>query len=143
MKIKSVYVIGSLRNPNIPKFGNMLEKAGFEAFTDWFSPGPRADDHLRDYAKKRGLNYKQTLQTYAARQIFEFDKKHIDRCDAAVVLMPAGKSACLELGYVRGIGKPGFILFNKEPKRVDVMFQFASDIFFNQKDLIQALKSHK
>ena len=140
-KIKSIYIIGALRNPEIIPFANELEAQGFEAFADWKSPGPDADDYLRDYAKARGLNYKQTLQTYAAKHIFEFDKAHLIRCDAAVMLMPAGKSGHLELGFIRGLGKPGFILFDKEPERVDVMYQFASDLFFNKEELFQALKS--
>lgn len=143
MKIKSVYIAGSLRNPKIPHFANYLEKQGFEVFSDWFSPGPKADDFLRHYAKTRKLNYKQTLQTYAARQVFEFDVKHLRRCDSVVVLMPAGRSAMLELGYCRGLGKPGFILFDKEPKRVDVMLQFATDLCFSKKELVESLKKVK
>ncbi len=139
--VKSVYIIGSLRNSEIVPFANELEAQGFEAFAEWKSPGPDADDFLRDYSKARGRNYKQTLQSYAARHIFEFDKFHLDRCDAAVMLMPAGKSGHLELGYVRGQGKPGFILFDKEPERVDVMYGFASDLFFNKEELFQVLKS--
>jgi nucleoside 2-deoxyribosyltransferase len=120
-----------------------LTKAGFEVFADWYSPGPHADDNLRDYAKTRGWNYKQTLQSHAARMIFAFDKKHLDRCDAIVVLMPAGKSAMLELGYKRGLGKPGFILFDGKPKRVDIMFQFCNDLCFSRKELVKALRSYK
>jgi len=48
-KIKSIYIIGSLRNPEIPKFANELQAQGFEAFADWYSPGPQADDFWRDY----------------------------------------------------------------------------------------------
>ena len=55
-KIKSFYVIGSLRNPEIVPFANKLQAEGYEAFCDWKSPGPDADDYLRDYAKARGLN---------------------------------------------------------------------------------------
>lgn len=139
-KIQSIYIIGSLRNPSVTEFANEVQALGFEAFADWISPGPLADDYLRDYAKQRGLNYKQTLQTYAAQHVFEFDKRHIDRCDAAILLMPAGKSAHLEFGYVRGLGKPGFILFDQEPERVDVMYQFASDIFFSKEELFAELK---
>lgn len=141
MPIKSIYVIGSLRNRKVPNFANDLRNAGFEAFDSWFSPGPNADDYWRDYTKKRGLNYKQALQDWSATHVFEFDKRHLDRCDAAVLLMPGGKSAHLELGYMIGKGKKGFILFDKEPKRYDVMVQFATDIFFDQKDLIRALRS--
>ena len=72
--------------------------------------------------------------------MFEFDKFHLDRCDMAVLLMPGGKSAHLELGYIVGRGKPGFILFDKEPKRYDVMTQFATDIFFSTVDLINAMR---
>jgi nucleoside 2-deoxyribosyltransferase len=139
-KTKSIYIIGSLRNSKVVSFANALQQEGFEAFADWISPGPDADDHLRDYAKARGLNYKETLKTYAARHIFEFDKYHLDRCDAAVMLMPAGKSGHLELGYVRGQGKPGYILFDEEPERIDVMYQFATDIFFDMDGLLYALK---
>lgn len=138
--MKSVYVIGSLRNPKIPKFAQGLRQAGFAAFDSWYAPGPKADDYWRDYTKARGLSYKEALQDWSAKHVFEFDKFHLDRCDVAVLLMPGGKSAHLELGYMIGKGKKGFILFDKEPKRYDVMVQFATDIFFKEVDLINALR---
>ena len=138
--MKSIYIIGALRNKAIPEFANELQQLGFEAFADWFSPGPDADDFWRDYSKARGLTYKQALESYAARHIFEFDKYHLDRCDLAVMLMPAGKSGHLELGYTIGRGKPGYILFDGEPERYDVMVQFATDIFFNKQELFDKLR---
>lgn len=138
--IKSVYIIGALRNAAIPEFANELAAEGFEAFADWYSAGPDADDFLRDYFKLRGQDYKQTVKSYAARSIFEFDKFHIDRCDAVVLFMPGGKSAHLELGYAVGSGKPGYVLFDKTPERVDIMYQFATEIFFDRQDLFKALK---
>lgn len=137
--MKSIYLIGALRNPKIVEIANAVEKAGFEAFADWFTPGPDADDFFRDYSKARGRNYKEALQSPAARHVFEFDKFHLDRCDIAVMVMPCGKSGHLELGYVRGMGKPGYILFDQEPERYDIMTQFATDIFFHVDELIQAL----
>ena len=139
----SIYLIGSLANPNIPHFANELRAEGYEVFDEWWSPGPLADAYLLDYAKKRGLNYRDTLNTYAAKHIFEFDKHHIDRCDIVVMLMKAGKSGHLELGYAIGTGKPGFILFDKEPERVDVMYQFATDLFFTKEDLFERLAEYK
>ena len=138
--MKSIYIIGALRNKAIPEFANELQQLGFEAFADWFSPGPDADDFWRDYSKARGLTYKQALESYAARHIFEFDKYHLDRCDLAVMLMPAGKSGHLELGYTIGRGKPGYILFDGEPERYDVMVQFATDIFFDKQELFDKLR---
>jgi hypothetical protein len=46
----------------------------------------------------------------------------------------------LELGYTIGRGKPGFILFDQEPERYDVMYAFATDIFFSREKLIERLK---
>lgn len=137
--IKSVYMIGSLRNPEIPKIANEIQALGIEAFADWFSPGPAADDFWRDYSRERGLTYKEAIKSYGAKHIFEFDKYHLDRCDAAVMLMPAGKSGHLELGYTIGRGKPGYILFDGEPERYDVMTQFATEIFFDKKELFDEL----
>lgn len=135
-----IYIIGSLRNPAVPEFANILEKEGYEVFADWFCPGPEADDFWRNYSKARGWTYKQALQSHAARNIFEFDKKHLDEADIAVMLMPAGKSGHLELGYMRGKGKPAYILFDEEPERFDVMVQFATDIFFKQEELLAELR---
>jgi nucleoside 2-deoxyribosyltransferase len=140
--LKSIYLIGSLRNPEVPKLANAIRRIGLEVFDDWYSPGPRADDFWRDYEKQRGHSYAQALKGWAGKHIFEFDRFHLDRCDGAVMLMPAGKSCHLEFGYVIGCGKPGYILFDKEPERYDVMYQFATEVFFSKAKLIAKLKTH-
>lgn len=137
---KCVYLIGSLRNPKIPELGVELRKLGFDVFDDWHGTGPEADDFWLKYEQTRGRNYRDALKGYAAQTIFNLDKTHLDRCDAAVLVLPAGKSGHLELGYIRGLGKPGYILFDKEPERYDVMYNFATDIFFDKDELIKTLK---
>ena len=135
-----VYLGGSLKNQTgVPAVARQLREAGHEVFDEWITPGPDADDHLWAYGKARGLNAKQTLETYAARHIFEFDKHHLDRSDAIVLVMPAGKSAFLELGYMLGKGKPGIILMEQDPERIDVMFQFA-DIATSVAEVIDILR---
>jgi nucleoside 2-deoxyribosyltransferase len=138
---KVIYLIGSLKNQNIPLIANRLrEELKLEVFDDWFSPGPEADDFWRNYEKTRGSTYKQALKNYAGKHIFEFDSYHVNRGDIGVLCMPAGKSGHLELGYMLGQGKPGFVLFEEEPERWDVMYQFANEICFNFEDLIQELQ---
>jgi nucleoside 2-deoxyribosyltransferase len=134
-----IYLMGSLRNPKVVEVGNFLRENGFDTFDDWASAGSVADENWRDYEKQRGRTYKQALQGYAAKHIFALDKRHLDLCDVGVLLMPAGKSAHLELGYLLGKGKPGFVLFDEEPERYDVMYQFATDIVFNKEDLLEQL----
>jgi len=142
-KTKTGYIIGSLRNKNIPMIGVKLREAlGFEIFDDWFSPGPKADDYWKEYEEARGRNYKEALSGWAGKHVFEFDKFHIDRSDFGVLIMPAGKSGHLELGYMIGQGKPGYILLDN-PDRWDVMYQFATGVFFNLDELIDELKKLK
>ena len=122
---KCIYLIGSLRNPGIPALANVIQReTGHEAFASWFSPGPQADDYWRDYTKDRGWSYREALTEHAATHIYSFDKQHIDRADAAVLVAPAGKSGHLELGYMIGQGKPCFYLLEPENERYDVMLQF-------------------
>lgn len=141
--MKSVYIIGSLRNEKIPYVGNLLRENGYDAFDDWYGAGHEADDKWRDYEKERGRTHKQSLYGYAARHTFAFDKCHLDRCDLAVLVMPAGKSGHLELGYFCGSGKPGFIYFDQTPERYDVMHQFATDIFTSDEEMLHGLEQYK
>lgn len=134
----NIYLIGSLRNPQIGHIASELRSAGHNVFDDWFAAGPEADDYWQKYEIARGNNYKQGLQGYAAKHVYEFDKYHLDRNDIAVLVLPAGKSAHLELGYVIGSGKKGYILLD-DPDRWDVMYQFAKGVFYNVEDLIEEL----
>ena len=133
---KSIYLIGSLKNPAISDVAKVLRDLGYDVFDDWRSPGPDADDHLRDYYRERGFNYRQIMESPSAKLAFNYDRDHLNRCDAAIMVMPAGKSGHLELGTVIGSGKPGYILFDKEPERVDIMHGFATGIFLSMEEMI-------
>ena len=140
MNRNAVYVIGALGNPEVIPFTIELEEQGFNPFSEWHTPGPEADTYLLKYAKARGWSYKRALESYAARHVFEFDKEHIDRCPIVVMLAPTGKSGHLELGYALGQGKRGYIYFPTEPERFDVMYQFATGIFFDKAELFDELR---
>lgn len=137
---KTLYLVGSLRNENVPKVGKALRSLGIDVFDDWFAAGPEADDYWRDYEKSRGHNFRQALNNHAAKNVFEFDKRNLDRSDMGLLVMPAGKSGHLELGYLIGSGKPGFILMDGEPERFDVMVNFATDIFLNEGEMLDYFK---
>lgn len=136
---RSIYVIGSLRNPRIPEIANLLRGAGWDAFDDWYSAGPEADDHLWAYERARGRDAVAALQGEAARNAFAFDKRHIDRCARGLLVLPAGKSGHLELGYMLGKAKAGYILLDGEPERIDLMYQFSTAVFRNTDELLEEL----
>lgn len=139
--MKSIYLIGSLRNRTIIGLGNALRKEGYDPFDSWIAAGPEADDYWQSYANERGLTYKEALNDYSAMHVFHFDKSHLDRCDGGILILPAGKSGHIELGYMAGTGKPTWVLFDKVPDRFDVMYNFATDVCFSMEELLGSLGS--
>lgn len=138
--MKTIYLIGSLRNENIPDLAAKIRPLGYDVFDDWHSAGPEADDCFQAYRLKRGMNYREALGSYAAKHIFAFDKYHLDRADIVVLCLPAGKSGHLELGYAVGCGKKTIICFDKEPERFDQMYQFVDYVALNEGELIDKLR---
>ena len=142
MTKRKVYIIGSLRNPEVPLIAARLRELmpNVEVFDDWYAAGERADDHWRDYEKARGHTFQEALEGYAANHVFEFDKYHLDTSDAAILVLPAGKSGHLELGYVAGRGKWTAILLDDDPERFDVMYLFADMVTNKVDDILDGLK---
>ena len=134
-----IYLVGSLRNPKLPELGQTLRKEGFEVWDDWFAGGEKADDSWQSYEIQRGRTFSEAIYTAYAQHIYDFDKKYIDLATTGILLMPAGKSGHLEIGYMAGQGKETFILFDKEPERYDVMYQFCTGVYFNLEGLLDAL----
>jgi hypothetical protein len=136
--IRSLYVIGSLRNKRVPFIAQGLRSSNLEVFDDWYAAGPEADDYWKEYEQGRGRTYTEALAGRAATNVFRFDKANLDRCDAALLVLPAGRSGHLELGYVAGTGKPTFILLD-DPDRWDVMYRFATRVCASLEELADAV----
>lgn len=137
-----LYLIGSLRNPTVPDLARRIRALGHDVFDDWFAAGPEADDHWQNYEMARGRTYAQALNGHAARHVFAYDREHLDAADGAVLLLPAGKSGHLEFGYIIGQRKPGFILQagEGEAARWDVMYRFATAVFYSERELAERLR---
>ena len=133
-----LYLIGSLRNPQIPEIGNRLRAEGFDVFADWFAAGEIADDRWRDYEKARGHSYMEALNGLAADHVFQFDRTHLHRADLGVLVLPAGRSGFMEAGYLLGRGRPVYILLD-DHERWDVMMKFATGVYTDLEDLIEGL----
>lgn len=138
-----IYLISSLRNPQLPALGRDLRTLGFDVFDDWYAGGYEADEKWREYETARGRTYIEALGGEAARHIFDFDMNHLDSSDIAVLMLPAGRSGHLEFGFMRGQSKPGFILCEEQTDRWDVMYRFATGVFISQEELFQALLKEK
>jgi hypothetical protein len=138
--MRSVYVMGSMRNPRVCEVAQALRGVGWDAFDDWISPGPEADDRWQAYEKARGRTFIEALRGYHAQHVFALDQYHLDRCDVGVLVLPAGKSAHIELGYLSRAKKPVYMLFDGEPERFDVMYLFGTDWFMSLDALVEKMR---
>ncbi len=140
MKTMQIYLIGALKNPNIPGLANALRAAGYKVYDDWWSAGEHADTEWRKHEQMRGRGYRDALYGEHARNVFEFDKGLLDASDVAVLVLPAGKSAYAEMGYMRGSGKRVIALLDEpNPERWDVMLKFAQDVVESREELLTVL----
>lgn len=123
---RKVYVVGALRNPAVTLIAQRLRDVlDCEVFDDWHAAHPDADDQWRSYELDRGRSYPEALQSYAGQNVFQFDKKHLNESTHGLLVLPAGRSGHLELGYLAGRGAATAILLDKDYDRWDVMYAFA------------------
>lgn len=138
-----IYLIGSLRNPRIPELAEKLRALNYDIFDDWYAAGPEADDYWQQYENRRGHTYQEALDGYAAGHVFAFDLHHLNEADAGVLVLPAGKSCHLELGYMIGKYKATYILIEEEPERFDVMYKLADKVVLSEDELITELEAER
>ena len=121
-----VYILGSLQNPVVAQLANDLRNMGVVVFDDWQASPPNADEFWREYSEKRGQNLFTALRSEAARNVFEFDKRHMDKSKMAIMVAPFGTSVSTEAGYMVGCGKPVICYMTQEQQKLrwDVMLQF-------------------
>ena len=133
-----VYVIGSLSNPRVEEVADRLRAEGFDAFDQWRAA---EGDFWASYAQRRGMSFRDALAMDFTETAFQFDLKYLHKADTGVLVMPAGRSAGLELGYLLGRGKRGYVLYDGEPERPDLMTKLATGVCFSAEELIEVLRN--
>lgn len=135
-----IYLVGALKNKRVPEIGNKLRGLGHDVMDEWFTPGELADLNWQEYERQRGRTYTEALRGRAATNIALFDRSYLDLADIVILVMPAGKSAMLELGYAKGRGKRTIIFLDgKDPDRYDVMPGIIDQVIFSEEELLSEL----
>jgi hypothetical protein len=115
MKHRSVYVASSWRNNYQIAVVAALRTAGLEVY-DFRNPAPGVTDGFRWSAIDPGWKgwtprqWRDALAHPIAQNGYACDRGGMDRSDCCVLVLPSGRSAHLEAGFMAGQGKPVYCL---------------------------------
>lgn len=135
-----IYMASSWKNEKVVKaVTNILRETGFDVdnFTD--NANGRFVFHYLEIGEIHTLNAISFLKDERAQKAFQEDKKWLDWADVVVLVLPAGRSAHLEAGYIKGQGKHLVILspYGFPSGEFDVMYGFA-DLLTTQTSEVMA-----
>lgn len=108
-----VYVASSWRNERQQEVVAAIRKAGFEVYD--FKKQDSAfewSDIWPDWRNWQWKDFWLALVHPLAEKGFDFDYDALRECDCYVLLLPGGKSACLELGFAAGLGLTTFVMLD-------------------------------
>jgi hypothetical protein len=133
-----IYVASSWRNPYQPKVVEELRRLGHEVYD---FRNPRDGDNGFHWSEVDPLweywtpeEYVKCLSHPIAEKGFKSDFDAMKWADVCVMVLPCGRSANTEAGWMKGIGKKVFVYMpiSQEP---ELMYKIYDDIFTELDDL--------
>jgi len=134
-----IYVASSWRNSYQPGMVDYLRKAGFEVYD---FKDPNNSFHWRDiypgWENWTLSQYIKALKHPLAIKGFENDFNNMEWADICVLVLPCGRSAHSEAGWMKGRGKKVFVYI---PDKIEpeLMYMMYDGIFGSREDLLQAI----
>jgi len=140
---KKIYVASSWRNPKYPEVVAALRGTGLDVY-DFRNPVPGDDGfHWSQIDPKwqswSAAQYRRHVMTHPLAEAgFGRDMAALGACDAAVLILPCGRSAHLELGWAKGAGKRTGILMApaQEP---ELMYRMVDDIWVDLPEMLSSM----
>jgi hypothetical protein len=137
-----IYLASSWRNVEQPKAVATLRDAGHEVYDfrhpssgfdgfSWFELDP-------DWQSWTAEQYRRKLAEPIARRGFKADFDAMRWADIGVLLLPCGRSAHLELGWMAGAGKRTIIL-TRDGEEPELMALLASEICITLQEVVDLL----
>lgn len=137
-----IYVASSWRNEYYPEVVRALRKAGHEVY-DFRNP-PSGDPGFKwgcidaNYMEWTPQQYREQLMHPKAVKQFQNDIEAMDWCDACVLVLPCGRSAHTEAGWLAGRGKKvvAYIPTKQEP---ELMYKLFDSVCCSIDELIEKM----
>lgn len=138
-----IYMASSWRNERQPEVVRRLSVAGHRVY-DFRHPRPwyqgfhwsEIHHHWKCWTP---AEYRDALDHPVAVRGFGFDFEAMEECDVCVLLLPCGRSAHLEAGWCKGMGKGLAILLDSQVEP-ELMYKLADVICLDLQELLMWLE---
>lgn len=145
MKLK-IYVAGSFKNADrIRVIGEALRLSGYDVyvFCDEDEPTYRLGQELRQQVDVATLTPLSIYENKILKTIGALNYTNLLRCDALVLVLPSGRSAHLEAGWMCGQHRPVYVIGPMVPGEFDAMYMMVNGIFTEEQypQLAQQMKT--
>ena len=141
----SIYVASSWRNPYYPEVVNRLKSEGHDVYDFRNPPHGGSGFHWTDVDVNAPNwtfeQYAEGLHHPLAERQFEADLCALEHSDTCVPVLPCGRSAHTEAGWMAGKGKR-VIMFIPEMVEPELMYKLFDDVVGDIDSLIIALIKH-
>lgn len=139
MRKRTIYVASSWRNEIQQQVVGDLRLLGHEVY-DFRNPTPRntgfkwesVDPGWKNWTTEQ---YREALSHHEAKKGFRLDYAGINWADTCVLVLPCGRSAHTEAGWMAGSGKEVFVYIpgSEEP---ELMYKLCDGILINRAELL-------
>ena len=138
-----IYVASSWRNAYYPEVVARLRQAGHEVY-DFRNPPHGGNSFRWTDIDKDALNwdfahYAEGLHHPLAERQFQADMEALDWADTCVLVLPCGRSAHTEAGWMTGAGKR-VIVYIPEKQEPELMYKLFDGVCDSIDALIELLK---
>lgn len=144
--MKKIYVASSWRNIHQPGVVNILRSSGHEVY-DFRNPPDGSKGFAWSEIDPNWMQwttdqYRAALTSKIAQQGFSTDYSGMKWADTCVLVLPAGRSANTEAGWMKGAGKRVYVYvpFKQEP---ELMYLLHDGIFSDMEELLNVLMTEQ
>jgi hypothetical protein len=143
--MSKIYVASSWRNILQPLIVQLLRSYGHKVY-DFRNPvqgnyGFAWHEIDSNWKKWSSSEYRDALASKTALTGFNLDKTALDWADECLLVLPCGRSAHLEAGYMIGQSKPVTVYIpDNEQVEPELMYLLAETILITTDELIQKYK---
>ena len=137
-----IYVASSWRNPYFPEVVTRLREAGHEVYDFRNPPHGGAGFHWPDVDPDAPhwtyAQYAEGLHHPLAERQFQADIDALSWADTCVLVLPCGRSAHTEAGWMAGAGKR-VIAYIPEMVEPELMYKLFDDVAGSLEELVEKL----